>query len=79
MHGADVASAAMQAAVDVHQATVVTGCDDLGMSAEHRVELLIEHRTGDIGVLYSKGAAEAAALFKTREWNEIDAADRTKK
>ena len=64
MHGADVASATMQAAVDVHQAAVVAGGDDLGVGAEDGIELFIEHRAGDVGVLDGEGSAEAAALLR---------------
>ena len=69
----------MQAAVDVHQATVVAGGDDLGVSAEDSVELLIEHGAGDVGILDGEGAAEAAALLEAWKRDEIDVADGAKK
>ena len=78
MHRTHAASAAMQAAVDVHQAAVVAGGDDLGVSAEDGVELLIEHGAGDVGIFDGEGAAEAAALLEAWKRNKIDAADGAK-
>ena len=79
MHGADAASAAMQAAVDVHQAAVIAGRDDRGVRAEDGVKFFIEHRAGDVGVLNRKGAAETAALFQSRQRDKIDVVDCMKK
>ena len=74
-----LASAAMQSAVDVQQATVVAGGNDLGVGAENSIEFFIEHRTGDVGVLDGEGAAETATLLDAGEWDEIDVGDRAKK
>ena len=42
VHRADVATAAVQAAVHVHEAAVVAGRDDFGIRAENSIELLVE-------------------------------------
>src|SRR6202012_3145476 len=78
VHGTCAASAAMQAAVDVHQAAVVAGRDNLGVGTEDSFELLVEHGTGDISVLDGEGAAEATALLEAGQRNEIDITDGAK-
>ena len=78
MHGADVASAPMQAAVDVHQATVIAGSDYFGAGTEDGVELFIKHCAGDVGILDRKGSAEATALLETGKRDEVDFVNRAK-
>ena len=73
MHRAHAGALAPQRAADVHQARVVGRRADLGARVEHVAQLVGEHRHRGVGVLDRERAAEAAALARALELDEVDA------
>jgi len=65
----------MQATVDLHEAGVVEGADDLGSGLDDAGFFFSEHGEGDVGVFDGEGATEAAALFFLWELDEVEAAN----
>ena len=62
-----------QRAADVHQARVVGRRADLRARVEQVAQLVGEHRHRGVGVLDRERAAEAAALLRVLELDEVDA------
>ena len=61
---------------DVHQAGVVAGDQHLGAGLADVPGLVGAHRHRGVGVLDREGAAEAAALLRGRQVDQLDAPDR---
>ena len=61
-------------AADVHQARGVDRRADLGARVEHAAQLVGEHRHRGVGVLDRERAAEAAALARPVELDQVDPA-----
>ena len=59
----------------MRQAGVVAGDDDLGAGLGDVCRLVSAHGDGHVGVLHGEGAAEAAALVRSGELDEVDALD----
>ena len=75
MHRPHARALPAQAAADVHEARVVGGGAHLGAACRARARSLsasIADRR--VGVLDREGAAEAAALGRVRQLDEVDAA-----
>jgi hypothetical protein len=62
VEGADRRAGTVEAAVDLHEAGVVEGGDDLGSGLDDAAVFFGEHGGGDVGVFDGEGAAEAATL-----------------
>ena len=72
MHRPHPGALTRQRTADLHQAGVVGGADDLGAGVEHPAHLVGQHRGRDLRVLHREGAAEAAALRRRRQVDELD-------
>ena len=76
MDGAHAGPLARQRPADVGQAGVVPGGTDLGAGVEHVTDLVGQHRHRRVSVLDREGAAEAAALGRGGQLDQVDAAHR---
>ena len=75
MHHADAGALAGERAADVHQARRVGRGADLGARVQDVADLVGEHRHRRVGVLDRERPAEAAALARAVELDEVDPAD----
>nr|BFE82286.1 hypothetical protein GCM10020093_048870 [Planobispora longispora] len=75
MHDPHPRALAAQGSADVHQAGVVGGAEHLGAGGHDVVHLVGAHGGGDGRVLDGEGAAEAAALLRARERDQLQAPD----
>ena len=62
---------AMQRSAEVHQATIIERRAILGVGGEHVVQLGVEHRRRNFGILDGKRPAESAAAVKVRERESV--------
>ena len=71
MHGPGARPDPGQPAADVHQARAVPGRADLRAGVQHVAHLVGQHRRRGVGVLDRERAAEAAALVRGRQLDQV--------
>ena len=71
MFGAHAGTLAMQRSTDVHQAGVVAGGTNLGLRLLDVLQLFLQHRSRNVGVLNGKRTAEATAQIPSLHGNQF--------
>ena len=69
-------AAFLDAAADVHQTAAIAGGESVCARRRCESELVVQHCSGDLGVFYGEGTAEAAADLGLLHFDQLNAGER---